>query len=112
MHMFLQQQKITYVNILRHCFSIKHLIKGTKENEEPHQREETSVDPDFYRIIFVQHKNANTWNSQKRSFGIISTSNLTPFHWEEILQIDENLMKPFYKASTCKLQQYKFGYYI
>lgn len=45
-----------------HCFSIKHLIKGTKENEEPHQREETPVDPDFYRVIFVQHKNANTWN--------------------------------------------------
>ena len=49
---------------------------------------------------------------KKTIYGIISISNLTPFHWEEILQIDENLMKPFYKASTCKLQQYKFGYYI
>lgn len=41
------------------------LVQRSTENEKPHQREETPVDPDFYRVIFIQNKNNNTWKKVK-----------------------------------------------
>lgn len=38
-----------------------YLIQRSTENEKPHQREETPVDPDFHRVIFIQNKNNNSW---------------------------------------------------
>lgn len=38
-----------------------YLIQRSTKNEKPHQREETPVDPDFDRVIFIQNKNNNTW---------------------------------------------------
>lgn len=42
-----------------------YLVQRSTENEKPHQREETPVDPDFYRVIFIQNKNNNTWKKVK-----------------------------------------------
>lgn len=89
-----------------------YLIQRSTENEKPHQRKETPVDPDFYRVIFIQNKNNNTWKKSENQFSYKRRATFSQFLIQDYFYIQNALLKKAIPNFVFKENVYLISFFL